>query len=155
MTSTISRERLDGGRRVSHTAKLFGINFPLRLEPCIFNMTGMLSDDYRGGLWNFYTLGNGAFYMSPDSTATFNVVSENGFAGGMSADALGLCSCLYAYSHLSFGGDALAAQRRQSARNTLAIRALVPAQRTLLPGPWRLALGLSDAARFTTLGIRH
>ncbi len=107
MTTPISRERLDGHRRVSHTAKLFGVNFPMRLEPCIFNTASILSKDYRGGSWIFYELSNGAFYMSPESIETFKVVSENGFEGSMSADALGLTASLYAYSNLSFGGDAL------------------------------------------------
>ncbi len=107
MTILISRERIDDNRRVNHTAKLFGVNFPMRLEPCIFNTASMLSKDYRGGSWIFYALSNGAFYMSPKSIETFKVVSENGFEVGMSADALGITSNLYAYSNLSFGGDAL------------------------------------------------
>ncbi len=40
--------------------------------------------------------------MAPDSGGTFRVVCENGFEGQLSADALGLTACLYAYSHLSF-----------------------------------------------------
>ncbi len=106
MTS-ITSQRVDDAQRVNHTAKLFGIHFPMRLEPFVFNMAGRLSEDYRGGSWIFYALSSGAFYMSPDSIETFKVVSENGFEGSMSADALGLTVCLYAYSHLSFGGDAL------------------------------------------------
>ncbi len=106
--TTITRQCVDDDRRVNHTAEIFGIHFPMRLEPCIFNMAGMLSDDYRGGCWIFYALSNGAFYMAPESIETFKVVSENGFEGSMSADALGITTCLYAYSHLSFGGDALA-----------------------------------------------
>ena len=43
--------------------------------------------------------------MSSDSPAAFQVHSENGFDGEMSACAFGMTACLYAYSHLSFGGD--------------------------------------------------
>ena len=46
--------------------------------------------------------------MSPDTDGTFGVVSDNGYRGSMSADAFGIVACLYAFSHLSFGGDDLA-----------------------------------------------
>ena len=107
MTS-ITSQRLDDERRVNHTAKLFGANFPLRLEPTVFNMAGMLATSYRGGYWEFYALSNGGFYMAPKTDTMFDVSCENGFEGSMSADAFGIASCLYCYSHLSFGGDAFA-----------------------------------------------
>jgi hypothetical protein len=47
--------------------------------------------------------------MAPDSDTTFHVACENGFEGELSADALGITACLYAYSHISFVlGSALA-----------------------------------------------
>lgn len=97
-------------RRVDYTASLFGVDFSMRLEPVIFTMAERLSTDYHGGYWQFYALSNGAFYMAPDGDdAMFNVVCENGFVGKLSADALGITACLYAYSHLSFvEGDRLA-----------------------------------------------
>ena len=42
--------------------------------------------------------------MSPRHDEPFNVSCENGFEGRLSADALGIVVCLYAYSHLSFNG---------------------------------------------------
>ena len=101
---TIYRDLVPDGCRVAHTAGLFGVDFPLRLEPTVFAMAGRLSSEYRGGLWQFYALCNGGFYMAPDSAANFEVRCENGFEGQLSADALGITACLYAYSHLSFGG---------------------------------------------------
>ena len=95
-------------QRTIRTADIFGIYFPLQLEPFVFAMTSKLSDDYSGGYWNFYTLSNGGFYMAPDSAGQFQVVSENGYEGFMSADALGMAACMYAYSHLSFGESAFA-----------------------------------------------
>jgi hypothetical protein len=86
----------------------FGIRFPFKLEPTIYAFAEHLSPDYRGGYWHFYLLSNGGFYMAPESDTTFRVVSDNGFAGDMTANALGITVCLYAYSHLSFDGDAFA-----------------------------------------------
>ena len=103
--AAITRQQVAENQRVNITTDLFGVYFPMRLEPFIFAITSKLSDDYSGGYWHFYTLSNGAFYMSPDSDGEFAVISENGFEGFMSADALGITACLYTYSHLSFGQD--------------------------------------------------
>jgi hypothetical protein len=93
-------------QRSQVTADLFGVNFPLQLEPFIYSVASQLSEDYSNGYWQFYQLGNGGFYMSPDSTGRFQVTSLNGNEALMSADALGITACLFAYSHLSFGqGD--------------------------------------------------
>ena len=91
-------------RRTQVTAELFGLNFPMKLEPFIFNLADDISDNYAGGLWEFYTLSNGGFYMSPRHDEPFNVSCENGFEGRLTGDALGIVVCLYAYSHLSFSG---------------------------------------------------
>lgn len=105
MINSITRQIVTDEKRVKITADLFGVFFPLRLEPFVYAMTSKLSDDYGGGYWNFYALSNGGLYMAPDGDGTYQVVSENGYECSMSADALGITACLYAYSHLSFGGD--------------------------------------------------
>ena len=92
-------------KRTSHTATLFGLNFPMRLEPVVYGLTDNLSEDYHGGYWDFWELSNGGFYMSSSSHNTFKVSCMNDYVGEMSADALGITSCLYAYSHLSFGQE--------------------------------------------------
>ena len=105
MDTIIARHQVADDQRINLSADLFGAYFPLRLEPFVFAMTSKLSEDYSGGYWHFYTLSNGAFYMAPDSDGKFQVNSENGHECFMSADALGVTACLYAYSHLSFGED--------------------------------------------------
>jgi hypothetical protein len=75
----------------------------MALEPTIYNITDSIAKDYHGGYWAFYELSNGGFYMSPQSKEPFRVDCENGFEGELSADALGITVCLYAYSMLSFG----------------------------------------------------
>ena len=102
-TESITRRILAEGERADFVHALFGLYFPLKLEPTIFNMAGMLARDYSGGYWQFYEIGNGGFYMAPDVDHGYEVSCENGFEGTMSADALGVTACLYAYSHLSFG----------------------------------------------------
>jgi hypothetical protein len=103
MDTTVTRQLVADKLRTNITADLFGVYFPLQLEPFVYAMTSKLSEDYSGGYWHFYTLSNGGFYMEPDSGRKYQVISENGFEGFMSGDALGISACLYAYSHLSFG----------------------------------------------------
>jgi hypothetical protein len=104
--NVIHSELLSDAQRLEIPARIFGLNFPLKLEQTIFGMADRLAPAYLGGYWHFYTLSNGGFYMAPASDAIFEVSCENGFDGKLSADALGVTACLYAYSHLSFGeGD--------------------------------------------------
>jgi hypothetical protein len=104
----IQRHLVSEEQRSSITADLFGVYFPLQLEPFIFSMASRLSEDYGGGYWLFYTLDNGGFYMAPDSDGKFQVISPNGWEGFMSADAFGITVCLFAYSNLSFGSGQFA-----------------------------------------------
>ena len=99
---------LSEAQRVDYSAALFGVAFPLRVEPAIFDIAARLSADYTGGLWDFYALSNGGFYMAPQTDDPFDVRAENGFEGRLSACAFGMTVCLYAYSHLSFEGGPFA-----------------------------------------------
>ena len=101
---TITCNQVPNNKCLSHTADLFGLNFPLQLEPLVYAITDHIAEEYNGGYWEFYTLSNGGFYMAPHSNTPFNVSCENGFEGVLSADALGITACLYAYSLLSFNG---------------------------------------------------
>ena len=101
ITSTL----IEDTKRINYTAKLFGNNFPMILEPAIYTFAEKLSVNYRGGYWNFHELGSDGFYMAPDDEEPFLVISDNGFEGIMSADAFGVTVCLYAYSHLSFSDN--------------------------------------------------
>ena len=106
-SNAITRSLIAEASRMKATHTFFGLHFPLRLEPTVFHMAGMLSDQYQGGSWEFYALSNGGFYMAPEANTIFTVTSENGFEGPMSGDALGITACLYAYSHLSFAQNSL------------------------------------------------
>lgn len=104
-TTPIYREQLSEAQRGPHAAKLFGIRFPLMVEPYTFDSAGALSEQYDGGYWEFYVLSNGGFYMAPTGRETFHVVCANGFEGDLSADAFGITASLYAHSLLSFAAD--------------------------------------------------
>ena len=98
----VTRELVAEDQRMAITERLFGIHFPLRLEPVIYGITERMAEDYYGGYWDFHTLSNGGFYMAPAGDHVFHVTCDNMFEGDLSADALGITACLYAYSNLSF-----------------------------------------------------
>jgi hypothetical protein len=106
--SLITRELVPEDQRMAVTERLFGINFPLQMEPVIYGITERMAEDYKGGYWDMYTLSNCGFFMAPSGDDVFHVTCDNMFEGDLSADALGLVACLYAYSHLSFSNSRFA-----------------------------------------------
>ena len=98
----ITRTLVPEDQRLDITAKLFDIYFPMQIEPFIYGITDRIATAYEGSYWDFFTLSNQGFYMAPSSDETFHVSCENYYEGELSADALGLTSCLYSFSHLSF-----------------------------------------------------
>lgn len=89
--------------RMDVADKHFGIRFPLTVEPTIFQFAIQLAPAYNGGYWHFYTIDGGGFFMAPKLDEVFQVTADNGYEGSMSAEALGITACLYAFSNLSFG----------------------------------------------------
>ena len=105
----ITGELVPDERRADFVDALFGIHFSTQLEPYVFAVASELSSQYGGGYWSLHSLSNGGFYMAPESESLFRVQCPNGFEDVMSADALGVTTCLYAYSRLSFrAGDRIA-----------------------------------------------
>ena len=104
----VTRELVPEDKRLSITEKLFGLHFPMQLEPVIYGITERMAKDYHGGYWDFYTLSNDGFYMAPSDERVFHITCDNQFEGELSADALGITASLYAYSHLSFSNGRFA-----------------------------------------------
>ena len=98
----VTRELVPEDLRLDVVERLFGMAFPLQLEPVVYGITDRMAEDYTGGYWHFYTLTNGGFYMAPAEDRVFHVKCQNMYEGDLSADALGITACLYAYSNLSF-----------------------------------------------------
>lgn len=99
----ITAKIVPASQRMDAADKHFGIRYPLTVEPMIYQFATQLAHAYSGGYWHFYLLSNGGFYMAPDLEGVFEVLADNGYEGSISADALGITACLYAYSNLSFG----------------------------------------------------
>ena len=98
----VTRELVAEDQRLVVAERLFGMAFPLQLEPVVYGITDRMAQEYTGGYWDFWTLSNGGFYMAPADDRIFHVKCQNMYKGDLSADALGITACLYAYSNLSF-----------------------------------------------------
>lgn len=107
-TDPISKMIVPDNQRMEIADQFFGLGYVLQFEPRVFQLAEALAADYDGSYWAFYTLSNGGFYMAPTAQPQYNVRSENGYAGSVNADTLGIIVCLYAYSDLSFGTGKLA-----------------------------------------------
>ena len=75
--TTVTRELVPEDQRLYITEKLFGVHFPLQLEPVIYGITERMAEDYDGGYWDFWTLSNGGFYMTPSEDRIFHVKCHN------------------------------------------------------------------------------
>ncbi len=103
--TTILCKKINSNQRIKHTDDLFGIRFPVTIEPAIYSIAGNIASEYQGAYWEFYSLSNGGFYIAPCSDQPYQVSCDNGYEGSLSAEALGITACLYAYSHLSFSSN--------------------------------------------------
>ncbi len=62
--TTITRKLVPINQRINHTAKIFGVHFPMRFEPFVYRITETIAPEYNGGYWDFYELNNGGFYQT-------------------------------------------------------------------------------------------
>jgi hypothetical protein len=62
-----------------------------------------LCENYAGGPWDFFQLGNGGCYLAPTHQQTYHlVVGGNGFDNTLDADTAGIVVTLFTLSHMSF-----------------------------------------------------
>jgi hypothetical protein len=81
---TVTRELVPEDQRLDIVERLFGMAFPLQLEPVIYGTTDRMTEGYTGGYWHLYTLSNGGFYMAPAEDRIFHVKCQNMYEGDLS-----------------------------------------------------------------------
>jgi hypothetical protein len=92
----ITHHEVPASERLAFFPKSFGMRMMMAAEAMVYDRASELSTDYKGGLWMFYTLSNGGFYMAPQSPERFTVaVQGNDYEGEVSADAFGLIVSLF------------------------------------------------------------
>ena len=71
-------------------------------EAYVYAWAERLCTAYRGGLWHFFTLSNGGFYMAPATLGRVAVRWHlNGYNDMMGADAFGITVTLFALCQLA------------------------------------------------------
>lgn len=98
---TVTARLVEDDERLHCLPRHFG-RLMMPFERAVYVFAGSMCRGYFGGYWEYYELSNGGFYMAPRSEDTFRVACANSFSGELSADAMGIVTCLYALSHLSF-----------------------------------------------------
>lgn len=120
---TITAKLVPNNQRADFLPRHFGPRAYLKAENMIYTRMRALSDDYTGGLWKFYELSNGGFYMAPDEARLHVQCSGNGFDGVLSGDAAGIAATLCMLSDLAFHlfhqGDAAGADHCSDAFHLL------------------------------------
>jgi len=102
MDNNITSSLIPTEQRLAFIEKIFGIAFPIQIEPLIYFIADRLSCDYNGGYWHCHSLSNNGFHMHPESVEPFHVIADNEYEGDLQPETFGIVCCLYAFSHLSF-----------------------------------------------------
>lgn len=71
-------------------------------EGFVFDWARRLSTEYSGGMWVFYSLSNGSFFVAPEITGPVAVSWHlNGYEGQMSAEAFGIVVTLFTLCYMA------------------------------------------------------
>ncbi|BCM78153.1 antirestriction protein [Aeromonas caviae] len=98
----ITASQVEEEDRMEFLPAFFGESLMLKGEGLVYNWMRRLSEDYQGGLWQFYHLSNGGFYMAPDLDRKLVLcVPGNWFQRELSADAAGIVATLFVLCQLA------------------------------------------------------
>jgi hypothetical protein len=89
-------------KRLDFLPNYFGGAF-LVFEMAVYRMADEVCPNYRGGIWDFYELGNGGAFIAPQFDHPVSMYVEgNGFSAEIPPQAAGIVLTLMTLSHLSF-----------------------------------------------------
>lgn len=71
-------------------------------ETKVFELLESWCDDYDGGMWKYYELSNGAWYLAPDASKPLQLRDVNGRKHAMTPDGAGLAASLHLLHQLSW-----------------------------------------------------
>lgn len=96
--ATITATKIPQRSRMMFMPKAFS-RFYLRAESYIYSWTRHCSENYQGGLWDYYQTGNGAYFVTPPEDLRLTLPN---YAGGkFSRQQAGIIVSLATYSHLA------------------------------------------------------
>lgn len=102
VSDTITATLVADDDRLDFLPKRLGHRNLMRGQNLYMDYLGRLSDDYKGGYWEFYELSNGGWYAAPRTEQRYRMHWDgNGYEGEMSADAAGITASLFAINELA------------------------------------------------------
>lgn len=102
MQEPITRMLVGARSRSTFMPKHLGTRNLMIGQNLFFAYLEKLSDDYKGGYWEFYELSNGGWYTAPAGEQRYRMHwDENYYEGEMSADAAGITASLYTLCELA------------------------------------------------------
>lgn len=99
-TVAISNNRVSEVKRTGFLPTYFGAQLMILGESAVYNTMRAIAPAYTGGLWEFYELSNGGFYMGIEDESFEVSVQSNGYNGTMSGDAAGIVATIFALDAL-------------------------------------------------------
>lgn len=92
-TPVVTASLVPEHRRMSCVFRYFG-RFSVEVEQYTQATMRESCEAYTGGVWDYYELSNGGFYMAPNGADTYSVSRTNYFEGELSAEAVGIMTTL-------------------------------------------------------------
>ncbi|WP_250477639.1 MULTISPECIES: antirestriction protein [unclassified Caballeronia] len=106
MNQQVVATKVPDDRRLAFLPEAFTPRTMMRAEGLVYHQACLLSKQYTGGYWEFFTLSNGGFYLRPTGRERFDVaIGGNGYEGSVSADAFGVIVTLFVYGALVWIDD--------------------------------------------------
>lgn len=103
--SDITRIKCPDEERLDFLFNAVGRDF-LRYEQLTFGYMDAACEEYYGGMWDFYSLSNGGFYMALVHDTPLKLQwAENAFVGTMSSDAAGIAVSLFVQNRFACEAD--------------------------------------------------
>ena len=114
---------LPESRRLAFLPAYLGSRYLMSGEAYFYHWARSLSADYDGGMWDYFTLSNGGFFVAPRAPAVLHVsVRGNGFTGELSAQAFGVVVVLFVLgglAHSTVDTDEMACERFSNQHHAL------------------------------------
>lgn len=101
-TNTVLATKVPVRERCGCFPGYFGDHF-IDTENTVYAFAENLVVGYKGEFWDFFQLNNGGFFVAPTKALLYEVMVSfgNGYRGEMSARAVGVVVCIFAYTFLA------------------------------------------------------
>lgn len=92
----------DSEERMNFLPKHVGMRHMMLFEAIVYRFAEMYCEAYNGGMWEFYELSNGAFFMAPSGDEKMLFVNGDNFSEvELSPQAFGVVITCYALSYFA------------------------------------------------------